>query len=206
MNARGGVIQEQMRENAPVGCGGGILEVPLTCGHAAIVDAEDGWVLQWKWNALVGNNGIVYARRSARAPDGRRKDTRLHRVIVGKECDGLCVDHIDGNGLNNRRSNLRIVSILDNSRNISNRSANARSGVLGVTWHKGEKKWQSRIVVNRKLIYLGCFNTIEEAAIARARAEIRYWGIHPRREVDLRRWIDGAAEDDFRDSFLGAAP
>jgi hypothetical protein len=87
------------------------------------------------------------------------------------------IDHINGDGLDNRITNLRNVTRVENAKN-SCMYANNTSGVLGVSWHKHRKKWEVRISNNGKSLNIGCFIDIEDAKKARAQAEIKY-GYHP---------------------------
>lgn len=83
------------------------------------------------------------------------------------------IDHIDGNGMNNKIINLRDVTAIDNGRN-KRLPENNNSGVVGVSWHKRDKVWEAKIKVNQKAIYLGRFSSIESAAKVRKSAEIKY--------------------------------
>lgn len=87
------------------------------------------------------------------------------------------IDHIDGNGLNNRVENLRDVSHTENQQNSRKSSANV-SGVVGVIWHKQAQKWQAQIKAGGKRIHLGLFTDKAEAVAARKAAEVKY-GYHP---------------------------
>lgn len=88
----------------------------------------------------------------------------LHRLILGLEhFDPREGDHRDGDRLNNRRANLRIVPKLGNRQN---RATWARSGVRGVKWCADRKKWQAQAEVNHQRHWLGRFDTIEEATAA----------------------------------------
>lgn len=87
----------------------------------------------------------------------------MHRVIMGALV-GEEVDHIDGDGLNNQRKNLRICSSSENKRNTRFRSNNT-SGYRGVSWNIAAKKWQSTIGHNGRRRHLGYFDSKEEAAI-----------------------------------------
>ena len=83
------------------------------------------------------------------------------------------IDHINGNKIDNRLCNLRIVSPQKNSLN----QARHREGKMrGVMWHSVHKKWLARITVNKKRIYLGYFKTEQEATKARLDAERKYYG------------------------------
>lgn len=86
------------------------------------------------------------------------------------------IDHIDGNGLNNKLSNLRDVSTQDNLKNQA-MYVNNTSGVVGIYWTKASQKWVARIPHNGKLKYLGSFDDKLEAINARKQAEIEY-GYH----------------------------
>jgi hypothetical protein len=102
-----------------------------------------------------------------------------HRVIwkmlKGEEPD--VIDHIDGTISDNRLENLRSVPSLDNQRNMRRMSSNT-SGINGVGWSAPTKKWAAYIRVDGKRIHLGYFETKEQAASARRRADARY-GFHP---------------------------
>jgi hypothetical protein len=98
----------------------------------------------------------------------------LHRIIL--DCpEGMFIDHINHDKLNNCRSNLRIVTPQQNSMNTSKRKDN-KSGVIGVHWHKAGEKWTASIMLNNKHIHLGCFDNLEEASQARKEAEKKYFG------------------------------
>lgn len=86
------------------------------------------------------------------------------------------IDHINGDPTDNRWSNLREVDNMENTRNVGIPKNNT-SGVMGVWWHKQNKKWCAEIKVNYKKISLGLYKTIEEAAAARKEAE-RHYGFH----------------------------
>lgn len=89
----------------------------------------------------------------------------------------LEVDHIDGNGLNNKLNNLREAgSRLENMKNVRRLKANT-SGSTGVCWDKKNKKWFAFINVDKKMIFLGRHATIEQAKMARKNAEVKY-GFH----------------------------
>lgn len=87
------------------------------------------------------------------------------------------LDHIDGNGLNNRVTNLRDVPHVQNNKNMRLNSRN-KVGVSGVRWNKGKQKWQARIHHNYQDHWLGLFDVLEDAIAARKAAEIEL-GYHP---------------------------
>jgi hypothetical protein len=133
--------------------------IPLTRGKFALVDAEDYYrLLQYKWQAMLGRTTIYATGRA----DG--KATKMHRLIMDAP-DHLVVDHIDHNGLNNCKSNLRLCTSAQNSRNMFS-SNGSTSRYKGVCWLKREKKWDAKIRLNGKIYNLGYFT--DEIAAAKA--------------------------------------
>jgi hypothetical protein len=134
-------------------------EIKLTRGKVALVDDEDfEYLNQWKW---FFNKG--YAGRHT-GPRHRRKLVLMHRDILCVP-DGLVTDHINHDGLDNRRSNLRSCTRAQNYAN-SDIHSNNTSGAKGVRLRKDTKKWSAIIKHNQKVIYLGCFKNLDEAARA----------------------------------------
>lgn len=86
------------------------------------------------------------------------------------------IDHIDGNRLNNKISNLRDVSGMENQRNRA-LAKNNKSGIAGVCWSRHYKRWVSRIKINNKFISLGSYEDFFEACCARKSAE-KHFGFH----------------------------
>lgn len=138
------------------------VEVPLSRGYVAIVDAEDAdRVLAHKWSLKLSRQ-TAYARRRVRQPDGTYVSQSLHQFLTGYKL----TDHRNGDGLDNRRSNLREATPIENGRNCSKRPHNT-SGFKGVTWHKLRHKWMAQIKPGgEKNRCLGYFPTAEEAARA----------------------------------------
>jgi len=132
--------------------------IPLTKGQNAIVDVEDFEQMnQWNWCAHWNERSqTFYATRN----NGR--DVKMHRVILGCK-KGEEVDHINHNGLDNRKSNLRKCSSSQNSCNRRMRKDNT-SGIKGVYWYKLRAQWKAQIQVNGKNKHLGFFSSKEEAA------------------------------------------
>jgi len=130
--------------------------IPLTKGFIAIVDDNDfDFVTQFKWYAKAGSGrkGSQFYAHSYAAG-------KMHRLIMA--CPkGMQVDHINHNPMDNRRSNLRICTLKENLYN-RRRKLKETSRFLGV--YPSLKKWQARIGVDYKVIYLGTFETAEEAA------------------------------------------
>lgn len=149
---------------------GGVAFIPLSRGLEAMIDASDvDLVAGVSWHA--STKPPFYATRLDRIDKtDKRKVTFMHRVIIGAP-PGVMVDHANGNGLDNRRSNLRLCSHAQNQRN--RRAANAL-GIKGV--YPNRSKYAARISVNGKAINLGTFSTPGEAAAAYAAAAILHFG------------------------------
>lgn len=137
-------------------------EIPLSQGFVALVDDADydRAVAVGKWSADVRRNA-VYATRSIRKATGRYTSIRLHAFITGWPF----VDHINGDGLDNRRGNLREASHSTNGFN-AGLPAHNTSGRKGVTWDKRSRRWQAQIMVNRRNIFLGQFDDLDDAGRA----------------------------------------
>lgn len=104
-------------------------------------------------------------------------------LVYGRwPADGMEIDHIDGDGSNNKLSNLREVPHVDNQKNQRRMSTNT-SGCTGVSWRKERQRWSAKMYKGKSTIYLGLFKTFEEAVAARKAAEIRY-GFHPNHGSD----------------------
>lgn len=139
--------------------------ISLTQGKVAIIDAADfERINQWKWHAVFKKHRDTWcAARTVR--NGKKCRTVLmHRVILVAP-DGMDVDHRDGDGLNNRRSNIRVATKQQNNFNKAIQR-NSSSGRKGVSWNASCSKWHAYISVNRRKIYLGLFIDKEDAAKA----------------------------------------
>jgi hypothetical protein len=124
---------------------------------------------------------IGYSGRSpntlyARTTLSGHKHISMHRLILGDRCRGYDVDHIDGNGLNNSRNNLRIATRSQNCANRLNAPSAKTSPYKGVSWKKRNKKWVAQIKVNQRVIHLGLFECAMDAACAYAKAAKQYFG------------------------------
>jgi hypothetical protein len=140
------------------------VEIPLTQGKVALIDAEDAArVLQYRWH-VAQRPPNCYAATSTERRRGHRA-IYLHRLIVNAKL-GEHVDHINGNGLDCRRENLRICTNAENRRNM--RISRGESQYKGVARsHKnGSRYWEAYIWKDNKKINLGWYHTEEEAARA----------------------------------------
>jgi len=165
--------------------------IPLTKGYEAIVDDEDFEELsRHKWHAKVhGRPGAVYAARYFHR-NGKGITERMHRRIM-QPARGLDVDHVNGNGLDNRRSNLRVCTRSENCANSNGHSDRASrfKGVVAV--HGGV--WRAKIEVNYRNIHLGRFATEEEAALAYNAAAVEHFGEFARLNEVTEEPISGEA-------------
>lgn len=160
----------------------GCRTIQLTRGLNTLIDEADfEKVGHLKWHAC-WNRYVFYARRNVvtgSVLDGSKKWTPyfLHREITESPPKKHDVDHKNGDALDNRRLNLRIVTRMQNGRNRHRVSAKS-SKFKGVCRGKNGTPWQANIRVNRKLLYLGCFNQERDAAMAYDRAAREHFGDH----------------------------
>lgn len=124
------------------------------------------WASTYRWCALKGPN-TYYADRAFFTSDGKQKHNLLHRAIMGWSLTGLEIDHIDGNGLNNQRSNLRFVTKTANQRN---RIEQRQGGLRGVR-QNSSGNWQAYIHYLGKFTGLGSYKSQEDAYAGRLFAE-----------------------------------
>lgn len=136
----------------------------------ALVDDEDFENLsKHRWSVarvyIGAAREMLYAVRVE-----NRKTIYMHQEIISRN-DGMVIDHADGNGLNNTRSNIRACTRSQNSFNQIPRGVNRYKGV-----HERNGKYSASIGLNGKTIFLGTFNTDRQAAIAYNEAAVKYHG------------------------------
>jgi hypothetical protein len=139
--------------------------IPLTQGKIALVDdeyLEDLSKHEWQFDKGCRTG---YAVRTIYRP--KKELIRMHRYLLGlRKGDKMICDHIDGNGLNNQKHNLRLCNKSENGRN-RNKTNNIKLSIFkGVTFNKSHGKWQPQICLNGKHQYLGYFSSEVEAARA----------------------------------------
>src|SRR5882672_5229974 len=141
----------------------------------AMVDDEDFEAInKHKWHKMINGKHLYVCR--AIVTNGKVLQVSMHREILGlSKTDKVIVDHRDGNGLNNQRSNLRACN---HSENAKNRKARGTSKYLGVSWHV--YKWKAQIKANGKYIHLGMFEDEVLAAASYNEAAIKYHGAFAR--------------------------
>ena len=150
-------------------------------GRFALIDAADDWALQHRWHMSNPRSGS-YPKRSVCSEADRGTSEMLHRQILGLRLgDPRVGDHRNGDHLDARRCNLRALTPGGNSQNVQRRS---RSGIRGVDYIKG--KYQARVRVNGKQVYLGTHSTPGEAAQAAAdyRATVFPYAVEDRRAAE----------------------
>jgi hypothetical protein len=140
-------------------------KIKLTQGKYAMVSPEDfEEINSHKWRVINNHNDTFYAIRR-RYDNGRRKHVIMHREIMHPQ-DGFVVDHEDGNGLNNTRDNLRIVTAAQNSYNRRKYIKKCSSKYKGVSRRRRDNRWIAIIMYRGISINLGFFDDEIDAAKA----------------------------------------
>jgi len=142
--------------------------IRLAHGKKTVVDDHIyPLVKDYKWYPHKSSTNNYYARATIKG-----KKVLLHRLIT--ECKKeFVIDHINGNGLDNRKKNLRMCLQKENMRNQKTNSRNT-SGYKGVYYRKDRKKWTAQIRVNKRHKFLGYFDNKIDAAKSYNRASILY--------------------------------
>lgn len=150
-----------------------VREVPLSRGMIALVDAADfdAVITAGPWYATLSKQ-TWYAKRDVRKADGGRTMQAMHRLI---RPTWPLIDHINGDGLDNQRANLRPATFAQNG---ANRRASKRntSGFKGVCWDPRRQLWRAVISQGRSQRFLGRFSTAEQAAYAYDAAATEIFG------------------------------
>jgi hypothetical protein len=135
----------------------------------AVVDSCDQWLNRWRWS--LSTTG--YARRGTRTKGRRFVSVRMHRAIMNPPRDKL-IDHINGDPLDNRRSNLRIVTHSQNGMNRKGAMPNSTTGIRGVSYDRFRDKWVAYVKLNRRIVFRKRFDDISDACAAAAKARKRF--------------------------------
>lgn len=145
--------------------------LPLSRGMVAIVDDADfESVSQFKWYAFKSRR-VFYAARNVKRADGSKGIQFMHNFLIPSAEQ---VDHCDGDGLNNRRFNIRPCTHQQNRMGRQRKAAGKTSRYRGVRLHEG--RWQARIQIDRRQITLGRFPDERDAALAYDRAARELFG------------------------------
>lgn len=147
------------------------IRVPLTQGKFALIDKNDEkFVTAYRWCYSTRTAGPTGYALSKLAPQ-----TSMHRFIMNAP-KGVVVDHIDGDGLNNRKVNLRFATRSQNGQNRAKKDNKRSSKYKGVSWAKPIERWVAVIRANGKLNYLGSFIDEDAAAVAYNHAALEHFG------------------------------
>jgi hypothetical protein len=162
---------EALEERAPspmgprfMGVAGTVVPISLTRGYHALVSQSDyERVAALKWRAHTGSDGRVYAKAHMPGSGRRGKSLSMHRFILGVTDPKVKVDHADGDGLHNWRTNLRRSSNAQNVRNQA-KHRDSTSPYKGIYQLKNGL-WRAQIMCQYKKIYLGTFTSPKDAAL-----------------------------------------
>jgi hypothetical protein len=156
-------------------------EIHITRGATTLVDDEDYETLnKYKWYRIIGYGNHQYSARYLKTHSSRKQSRELiymHRVIMGNPPMNKDIDHMDGNGLNNQKNNLRVATRSQNQAN-RGKPKNNTSGYKGVVIErrKCRRKYLAIIKIDGRTKYLGCFYSAKEAGIAYNKAAINIFG------------------------------
>lgn len=123
------------------------------------------------WRECTGNSGQYHFVGTSVKINNKRTTIPIHKLILQEDL----VDHIDRDAFNNKKDNLRPATAQQNATNKSIMSTN-KSGFVGVRWNNEIDKWVANICVDYKSQYLGSFDCISDAIVARLQAELKYFG------------------------------
>lgn len=136
--------------------------IPLTKGYSALVDDQDYEAITiHKWRVCIQSDRTKYAIRTSSRKEGKRRTIAMHRELLRTDQH---VDHKDGDGLNNRRDNLRRASKSQNGQNVPKYKGAGR--FKGASWSTRDRRWISQIQCGTVVRHIGSFKREENAAQA----------------------------------------
>lgn len=159
-------------------------EISLTQGKVALVDDEDYEKLNYFSWSLISSPGKLYARRVIKV-NNEQKAILMHREIMNAP-KHMQVDHVNNDGLDNRKENLRLATNQQNKFNQKAAHKNNKLGIKGVRWHEKAKKFQARIQVDKKIMHLGLFDILADADQSYRIAENKYFGEFARENYKIK--------------------
>jgi len=146
--------------------------IELTRGKYALIDNEQYDLISlFRWCYVPACRGYAVVKLYI---CGKQYQIYMHRLVMNA-IEGVSVDHIDGNGLNNQKSNLRICTHQENIMN-QKKQENRASIYKGVSFHGQNKNWYAYIKINQKKKHIGCYDTEEEAAEAYNKEAVKLFG------------------------------
>ncbi|MHC4708362.1 MAG: HNH endonuclease [Planctomycetota bacterium] len=149
--------------------------IRLTRGKYAIVDADDYWALsEYSWYAVKADNSY-YAGRTVHMKNKKSRIVWMHREVISVPAGMVC-DHINHDGLDNRKANLRAATLTQNRINSRTARIKKTSKHRGVCWRADQKKWFAYVYVHGRAVFTKYFDDATAAARARDRAAKKYHG------------------------------
>ncbi len=139
------------------------------------------------WHVLGCDDIHIYARGLLGVKNNKKISVLMHRFLV--DCpEEYIIDHINGDTLDNRRENLRIVSNAENCQNRRSGNRDSKSGIRGVHWDKQSNKWKSLIYVGKNKYYLGLYDDKEKAGeiASKARAILMTHSNEPKEYINIK--------------------
>lgn len=151
-------------------------EMLLTQGKVALLDDEDFERLsKWKWFARSLKGRGWYAGRNIHRPGMSPRMVYLHREVL-RAGPGEEVDHINGDGLDNRKANLRLCAHAENIRNKAKTEKAKTSRYKGVYFDRSRGRWAAQVMLDRRTVFAKRFDTELQAALAYNEAAVRFHG------------------------------